>query len=213
MTSDVRPRVPFCVDDRILPGGIGRVPLTIATPGDPQVSETGDTGTAMPANPRPSWPYLVVGALSYPVLRIVFRVPRGARAASRGRLRARGQPSLEPRSVPLRCRSSRGGIFASWRRPSSSGSARSADHRLRRLPVRRGQARSEAVETAIEPCREGHIVVMFPEGTRARRVRGEARGRWRGRGRIALEGGVPLVPAGAARRAARLGCASPTGTR
>ena len=27
----------------------------------------------MSENPRPSWPYLAIGALSYPVLRIVFR--------------------------------------------------------------------------------------------------------------------------------------------
>ena len=49
-------------------------------------------------------------------------------------------------------------------------------------------------------CREGHVVVMFPEGTR--RVKGllmipEARART-GAARIALEADVPLVPAGIA---------------
>jgi len=27
----------------------------------------------MSENPRPSWPYLAIGTLSYPVLRLVFR--------------------------------------------------------------------------------------------------------------------------------------------
>ena len=63
--------------------------------------------------------------------------------------------------------------------------------------VRRGQADVEAIETAVRLVREGHSVVMFPEGTR--RTKGllktrEARPRT-GAARIALEAGVPLVPA------------------
>jgi 1-acyl-sn-glycerol-3-phosphate acyltransferase len=65
------------------------------------------------------------------------------------------------------------------------------------FPVRRGQRDTEAIETAVALVREGHVVAMFPEGTR--RTKGlvkkfEARPR-SGAARIALEGGVPLVPA------------------
>ncbi len=65
------------------------------------------------------------------------------------------------------------------------------------FPVRRGLADAEAIETAVELAREGHVVVMFPEGTRRAKglvKRHEARPR-SGAARIALEAGVPLVPA------------------
>lgn len=65
------------------------------------------------------------------------------------------------------------------------------------FPVRRGQHDTVAMETAVRLAREGHVVTMFPEGTR--RTKGllkkrEARPR-SGAARIALEAGVPLVPA------------------
>lgn len=66
------------------------------------------------------------------------------------------------------------------------------------FPVRRGERDAAALETAAQLCREGHIVVMFPEGTRRKkgmRKRYEARAHT-GAARIALEAGVPLVPAG-----------------
>jgi 1-acyl-sn-glycerol-3-phosphate acyltransferase len=65
------------------------------------------------------------------------------------------------------------------------------------FPVRRGQHDEEAVETALRLCREGHVVVMFPEGTRRQKgLRKKREARWRsGAARIALEAGVPLVPA------------------
>lgn len=65
------------------------------------------------------------------------------------------------------------------------------------FPVRRGQADAEAIETAVRLAREGNVVAMFPEGTRRRKglvKRFEARPRT-GAARIALEAGVPLVPA------------------
>ncbi|MDX6512335.1 MAG: 1-acyl-sn-glycerol-3-phosphate acyltransferase [Gaiellaceae bacterium] len=65
------------------------------------------------------------------------------------------------------------------------------------FPVRRGQADAEAIARATELAREGHVVAMFPEGTRRRkgiRKKHEARPR-SGAARIALEAGVPLVPA------------------
>lgn len=64
--------------------------------------------------------------------------------------------------------------------------------------VRRGQRDEEAIATAVALCREGHVVVMFPEGTRRLKgLRKKHEARWRsGAARIALEAGVPLVPAG-----------------
>jgi 1-acyl-sn-glycerol-3-phosphate acyltransferase len=65
------------------------------------------------------------------------------------------------------------------------------------FPVRRGMADTEAIRTAVRLCREGNVVVMFPEGTRRTkglRKRYEARPR-SGAARIALDAGVPLVPA------------------
>jgi 1-acyl-sn-glycerol-3-phosphate acyltransferase len=68
------------------------------------------------------------------------------------------------------------------------------------FPVRRGQADLEAIQTAVGLARAGEIVAMFPEGTRRRKglvKRFEARPR-SGAARIALEAGVPLVPAAVA---------------
>jgi 1-acyl-sn-glycerol-3-phosphate acyltransferase len=68
------------------------------------------------------------------------------------------------------------------------------------FPVHRGQRDTQAIETAVELVRAGWPVAMFPEGTR--RAKGlvkkwEARPR-SGAARIALEGGVPLIPAAVA---------------
>ena len=65
------------------------------------------------------------------------------------------------------------------------------------FPVRRGQRDEEAIEAAVDLARDGHVVAMFPEGTRQRkglRKRFEARPRT-GAARIAIDAGVPLVPA------------------
>jgi 1-acyl-sn-glycerol-3-phosphate acyltransferase len=77
------------------------------------------------------------------------------------------------------------------------------------FPVRRGQRDVEAIETAVELCRAGEVVVMFPEGTRRRkglRKKREARPHT-GAARIALQAGLPLVPAAVkgADRLSRLG--------
>ena len=68
------------------------------------------------------------------------------------------------------------------------------------FPVRRGQRDEEAIATAVALCRAGHVVVMFPEGTRREKgMRKKHEARWHtGAARIALEAGVPLVPAGIA---------------
>jgi 1-acyl-sn-glycerol-3-phosphate acyltransferase len=68
------------------------------------------------------------------------------------------------------------------------------------FPVRRGQRDLEAIETAVSLVRDGWPVAMFPEGTRREKglvKKFEARPR-SGAARIALEGGVPLVPAAVA---------------
>ena len=65
------------------------------------------------------------------------------------------------------------------------------------FPVRRGQRDVAAIETAVQLARDGNVVAMFPEGTRRTKglvKRFEARPR-SGAARIALEAGVPLVPA------------------
>ena len=75
--------------------------------------------------------------------------------------------------------------------------------------VRRGEADTDAIDRAVELCREGEIVVMFPEGTR--RAKG-LRKKWTARphtgaARIALLAEVPLIPAaiGGTDRLGRLG--------
>jgi 1-acyl-sn-glycerol-3-phosphate acyltransferase len=75
--------------------------------------------------------------------------------------------------------------------------------------VRRGERDEQAMSTATELARDGYVVVMFPEGTRRLKgLRKKHEARWHtGAARIALEAGVPLVPAGIAGtdRLARLG--------
>ena len=64
--------------------------------------------------------------------------------------------------------------------------------------VNRGQADYAAMETAVQLAREGNVIAMIPEATRRRkglRKKYEA-GAHTGAARIALEAGVPLVPAG-----------------
>jgi 1-acyl-sn-glycerol-3-phosphate acyltransferase len=63
--------------------------------------------------------------------------------------------------------------------------------------VRRGHGDEEAIATAVELCRAGHVVVMFPEGTRRKKgLRKKHQARWHsGAARIALEAKVELVPA------------------
>jgi len=64
------------------------------------------------------------------------------------------------------------------------------------FPVRRGEQDEQAMQTAVDLYREGHVVVMFPERTRRQkglRKKWEARAH-SGAARIALEAGVPLVP-------------------
>lgn len=63
--------------------------------------------------------------------------------------------------------------------------------------VRRGKRDVEAMKTAVDLVRRGHIVVMFPQGTRERKglVKKYRPRAHTGAARIALDAGAPLVPA------------------
>ncbi len=162
--------------------------------------------------PRPSWLYFAIAALSWPVLRTVFRLRvRGAENVPRVGgfvLAANHLSNFDPwpLGIPLFPRRflrfmAKSELF--WFPFSVIARAGGA------FPVRRGERDEEAIATAVSLCREGHAVVMFPEGTRRKKgMRKKHEARWRtGAARIALEAGVPLVPAAVAGtdRLARLG--------
>ena len=66
--------------------------------------------------------------------------------------------------------------------------------------VRRGERDIDAINRAVELVREGHIVVMFPHGTRQRKglVKKYQPRAHTGAARIALDANAPLVPAAVA---------------
>jgi 1-acyl-sn-glycerol-3-phosphate acyltransferase len=63
--------------------------------------------------------------------------------------------------------------------------------------VHRGQADMAAIDTAVDLAREGHAVMMFPEGTRRKKgmVKKFQPRAHTGAARIALAADVPLIPA------------------
>ncbi len=63
--------------------------------------------------------------------------------------------------------------------------------------VRRGQGDADAIATAVQLVREGEVVAIFPEGTRRRKglVKKHQARAHTGAARVALEAGVPLIPA------------------
>jgi len=154
---------------------------------------------AGPLKPTPL--YHAVAVLSWPLLRLLFRyraTGTGLLPPSGGYVLAAGHVSnLDP--WPL--------AFALW------------PHRFVRFmakaelfwfplslilvgaggfKVHRGGADQEALATAVQLARDGYVIAMFPEGTRRQkglRKTREARAHT-GAARIALEAGVPLVPAG-----------------
>jgi 1-acyl-sn-glycerol-3-phosphate acyltransferase len=148
---------------------------------------------------RPTPLYNLIGILSAPVLYGLYR------------LRARGQENVPKGGCVLAC--NHVSSFDPWviGMPLWPGRflrfmAKSELYwwpltavlnRVGAFPVRRGQRDVQAIETAVRLAREGHVVTMFPEGTRRTKglvKRFEARPR-SGAARIALEAGVPLVPA------------------
>ncbi len=157
----------------------------------------------MSAQHRPSWLYLLIGGLSYPVLRVVYRerwqglehLPREGGYV----LAANHWSSFDPwpLGIPLFPRRFLRFMAKSELFWFPLGPLIAAGGGFK---VRRGQRDQEAIDTAVRLCREGHVVVMFPEGTRRQKgLRKKREARWRsGAARIALEAGVPLVPAGIA---------------
>jgi 1-acyl-sn-glycerol-3-phosphate acyltransferase len=65
------------------------------------------------------------------------------------------------------------------------------------FPVRRGIGDEEAVQKAVELAKAGEVVAIFPEGTRRRKgvVKKHKARPHTGAARVALQAGVPLVPA------------------
>lgn len=153
----------------------------------------------MPAS-RPSPVYLLVGALSYPVLRLLYRLkwsgdehlPREGGYVLSANHHSNFDPW--PLAIPLFPRRylrfmAKSELFwppLGWVIAGAGG-----------FKVRRGERDTVAIETAAQLARDGHVVCMFPEGTRrSKGLRKKHEARWRsGAARIALEAGVPLVPA------------------
>jgi 1-acyl-sn-glycerol-3-phosphate acyltransferase len=156
--------------------------------------------------------YHVVGALSLPVVRFLFRL----RATGLEHLPAEGGFVLAanhtsnfdpwPLGLPL--------FRQRWLRFMAKSELywwplRALLDAAGAFPVERGKGDVEAIAKAVELVRSGEVVVMFPEGTRQRkglRKRWEARPHT-GAARIAQRAGAPLVPAAikGTDRLARLG--------
>jgi len=60
------------------------------------------------------------------------------------------------------------------------------------FPIRRGKADTNALQGAVDLAQQGHMVGMFPEGTRSRN--GELQRGRSGVARIAMQADVPVVP-------------------
>ena len=150
---------------------------------------------------RPPLLYLAIGFLSWPIVKTVFRLrARGLEHLPRSGgyvLAANHNSNFDPWALGLPLFPSRflrfmGKSELFW--PPLGWFIQAAGA----FKVRRGERDVEAIETAIRLCREGHVVVMFPEGTRRKKG---LRKKWQARAhtgaaRIALGAGVPLVPAG-----------------
>jgi 1-acyl-sn-glycerol-3-phosphate acyltransferase len=66
--------------------------------------------------------------------------------------------------------------------------------RLGAFPIRRGESDTEALDTAAAILQAGGLVVVFPEGTRVEEPGALGVPR-HGAGRLAIETGVPIIPA------------------
>ena len=150
--------------------------------------------------PRPSPVYVLLALVSWPFLYGLFRLrTKGKENLPEGGyvLAANHNSNFDPwpLGVPLfpkRYLRFMGKSELFWTPFKQFATAAGA------FPVRRGERDTVALETATRLCREGHIVVMFPEGTRRKkglRKKYEARAHT-GAARIAIDAGVPLVPAG-----------------
>ena len=155
--------------------------------------------------------YLVVGSLSWPVVKGLYRLrARGLEHIPEGGfvLAANHTSNFDPWPLGIPFLPSRQLRFmakAELFNPILAPILRAGGA----FKVRRGEGDVEAMRTAAELAREGEIVVMFPEGTRRKkglRKKFEARPHT-GAARIALSADVPLVPAaiGGTDRLSRLG--------
>jgi 1-acyl-sn-glycerol-3-phosphate acyltransferase len=149
---------------------------------------------------RPSAFYLFIGAVSWPIVRGLYRLhsegqenlPRqggyvlAANHTSNFDPWALGLPLWPQRFVRFMAKSEL--YWWPFKYVIRGGGG---------FPVRRGQGDVEAIETAVELAREGYVVAMFPHGTRQRKglVKKFEPKAHTGAARIALEAGVPLVPA------------------
>jgi 1-acyl-sn-glycerol-3-phosphate acyltransferase len=148
---------------------------------------------------RPPLTYHAIAGLSWPLLYGLFRL----RARGRENLPATGGyvlacnhiSNLDPWPVGLPLWPRR------WLRFMAKAElywwpARYVLDGVGAFPVHRGLGDVEAVETAVQLAHDGHVVVMFPEGTRREKglVKKHIPRPRSGAARIALEAGVPLVP-------------------
>lgn len=148
---------------------------------------------------RPTPLYLLIGLFSWPLVRGVFRLrTSGVENLPRSGfvLAANHTSNFDPWALgmalwprrQLRFMAKSELYWAPLKWMLNAGGA---------FPVRRGERDAEAIDMAVELCRQGHVVAMFPEGTR--REKGLAKTRvarpHTGAARIAIEAGVPLVPA------------------
>ena len=149
---------------------------------------------------RPSPFYLFVGAISWPIVRWLFRLrDEGVENLPREGgyvLAANHTSNLDPWPLGLPLWPKRYLRFMAkselfWWPMGPVITAGGA------FPVRRGERDVEAIQTAVELTRKGHVVAMFPHGTRERKglVKKYQPRSHTGAARIALLAGVPLVPA------------------
>jgi perosamine synthetase len=153
------------------------------------VASAPDTQTAL---------YRLVAAVCKPVVRVVFRphvrglehVPTGGFVLSANQLSNLDGFLLAYSVYPRQLRwMGKAELFHPLVAPVLQ--------RLGIFPVRRGKGDLEAVATAVDLAGEGHVVGIFPEGTRRRKglhKKREARPHT-GAARVAIAAGVPLVPA------------------
>ena len=151
--------------------------------------------------PRPTPLYSLIALVSWPVLKLAFRYRADGTEhlpASGGYVLAAGHLSnLDPWAIGLAIWPRRFLRFMAkaelfWFPMAQIANGAGA------FKVNRGQADTEAIETAVRLAREGNVIAMFPEGTRRKKGLRKTReaGAHTGAARIALEAGVPLVPAG-----------------
>ncbi len=154
----------------------------------------------MATQQRPSRTYLFVGGLSWPILRGLYRLKAvgleylpvdggyvlAANHTSSFDPWPLGLPLFPRRFLRFMAKSELFWPPLGWLVEGAGG-----------FKVRRGEHDTEAIATAERLARAGYVVVMFPEGTRRTkglRKKHVARAHT-GAARIALQAGVPLVPA------------------